>query len=218
MPLYHVDPGSEAALIKVNDDVDLIKISVGTVDNNAYLIHPGAGPAILVDAAAEPGRLKTLIGDDEVGAVITTHRHQDHTGALAEIVTMTGAQPWCGEPDAEAIETTTGVTCRTMWDGDLFRLGDVELDVIGLVGHTRGSIALRLHGNPIDHVLTGDSLFPGRLGKTSGSREFESLYTDVCMKIFAPTSDTTVIHPGHGDATTVGEERPNLPLWRARGW
>ena len=40
MPLYHVDPGSEAALIKVNDDVDLIKISVGTMDNNAYLIHP----------------------------------------------------------------------------------------------------------------------------------------------------------------------------------
>ena len=101
---------------------------------------------------------------------------------------------------------------------DRFRLGDVELDVIGLVGHTRGSIALRLHGNPSDHVLTGDSLFPGRLGKTSGSREFESLYTDVCMKIFAPASDTTVIHPGHGDATTVGEERPNLPLWRARGW
>ena len=66
MPLYHVDPGSEAALIKVNDDVDLIKISVGTMDNNAYLIHPGAGPAILVDAAAEPGRLKALIGDDEV--------------------------------------------------------------------------------------------------------------------------------------------------------
>lgn len=171
-----------------------------------------------MDAAAEPGRLKALIGDDEVGAAITTHRHQDHTGALAEIVTMTGAQPWCGEPDAEAIEATTGVTCRTMWDGDLFRLGDVELDVIGLVGHTRGSIALRLHGNPSDHVLTGDSLFPGRLGKTSGSREFESLYTDVCMKIFAPASDTTVIHPGHGDATTVGEERPNLPLWRARGW
>ena len=84
MPLYHVDPGSEAALIKVNDDVDLTKISVGTMDNNAYLIHPGAGPAILVDAAAEPGRLKALIGDDEVGAVITTHRHQDHTGALAD--------------------------------------------------------------------------------------------------------------------------------------
>lgn len=58
MPLYHVDPGSEAALIKVNDDVDLIKISVGTMDNNAYLIHPGAGPAILVDAAAEPGDSK----------------------------------------------------------------------------------------------------------------------------------------------------------------
>ena len=157
MPLYHVDPGSEAALIKVNDDVDLTKISVGTMDNNAYLIHPGAGPAILVDAAAEPGRLKALIGDDEVGAAITTHRHQDHTGALAEIVTMTGAQPWCGEPDAEAIEATTGVTCRTMWDGDLFRLGDVELDVIGLVGHTRGSIALRLHGNPSCLLYTSPS-------------------------------------------------------------
>jgi hypothetical protein len=100
--------------------------------------------------------------DVEVGAAITTHRHQDHTGALAEIVTMTGAQPWCGEPDAEAIEATTGVTCRTMWDGDLFRLGDVELDVIGLVGHTLGS----RHSNDLRE---GPGMVLMTMGRNNGS-------------------------------------------------
>lgn len=218
MPLYHVNPGAGAALIKVTDDIDLLKMSVGPMDNNAYLIQPGSGPVVLVDAAAEPERLRALIGDAEVGAVVTTHRHDDHTRALAEIVASTGAQAWCGKPDAEAIEASTGVTCRTVWDGDLLRLGDIELEIIGLVGHTRGSIALRLTGGPCDHVLTGDSLFPGGVGRTTGRREFDTLFTDVCMKLFAPLADSTVIHPGHGDATTIGEERPNLPLWQARGW
>lgn len=218
MTLHHVGPVPGAELIRVNEDIDLIKVSVGPMDNNAYLIRPEAGPAILVDAAAEPGRLKALVGDDEVGAVITTHRHADHTGALSEIIAMTGAQPWCGEPDAEAIEASTGVTCRTVWDGDVFRLGDIELDVIGLVGHTRGSIALRLRGNPSDHVLTGDSLFPGGPGRTTNDRDFRQLMDDLESKVFGRFDDDTVVWPGHGEPTTLGAERPHLAEWRARGW
>lgn len=218
MTLHHVDPGPEADLIRVNEDIDLIKVSVGPMDNNAYLIRPEAGPAILVDAAAEPGRLKALVGDDEVGAVITTHRHSDHTGALADVIAATGAQPWCGKPDAEAIEASTGVTCRTVWDGDLFRLGDIELDVIGLVGHTRGSIALRLRGNPSDHILTGDSLFPGGPGRVQNDTQFATLMADLEKKVFGVYNDETVIWPGHGLPTTLGAERPHLGEWRERGW
>lgn len=220
MPRHHVFPGADPLVVPVRDGLDIVKVSVGPMDNNAYLLRPAEGPVVLVDAAAEPGRLRSMIDDRKLGAVVTTHRHEDHTGALARIVEETGAQPWCGTPDAEAIEASTGVRCRTMWDGDLLRVGQLELEVVGLVGHTRGSVALIVRGGEgrPDHVLSGDCLFPGGVGKTEGSREFESLFTGVCLKLFAPLHDDTVVHPGHGDATTLGAERDALPLWRARGW
>ena len=110
------------------------------------------------------------------------------------------------------------MTCRTVWDGDVFRLGDIELDVIGLVGHTRGSIALRLRGNPSDHILTGDSLFPGGPGRVQNDTQFATLMADLEKKVFGVYNDETVIWPGHGLPTTLGAERPHLGEWRERGW
>ena len=92
--------------------------------------------------------------------------------------------------------------------------------MIGLVGHTPGSIALVLRGTGTGptHIFSGDSLFPGGVGKTDSPADFASLLDDVTGKIFDRFCDQTIIHPGHGDSTTLGAERPQLAQWRARGW
>lgn len=199
--------------------MEITSAVVGTLGNNAYLLTD-AGESLLIDAADDPVALLALIGDSPVTTIVTTHRHHDHIAALAAVASHTGARLVAGEPDADAIEAATGVTIdERVWDGDTVRVGGVELAVVGLVGHTPGSIAL-VH-TPEDrpaHIFSGDSLFPGGVGKTHTPEEFDSLFEGVTTKLFDQLPDDTVVHPGHGDPTTLGHERPHLPTWRERGW
>jgi glyoxylase-like metal-dependent hydrolase (beta-lactamase superfamily II) len=93
---------------------------------------------------------------------------------------------------------------------------------IHLRGHTPGSIAVcydaggRLPAEP--HLFTGDSLFPGGVGKTNSAADFTSLLNDVSERLFDPLPDATWVYPGHGNDTTLGTERPHLGEWRERGW
>lgn len=199
-------------------DLMISKVAVGPMDNNAYLLRCRAtGEQILIDAAAEPATLLGLIGDDSVTAVVTTHRHGDHWGALAEVVAATGARTYAGRDDAEGIPVPTDVPVD---DGDTVRVGRVELTARHLVGHTPGSIALVYddpHGHP--HVFTGDCLFPGGVGNTHDDpAAFASLLDGVEEKLFGALPDETWVYPGHGRDTTLGAERPQLPEWRSRGW
>jgi glyoxylase-like metal-dependent hydrolase (beta-lactamase superfamily II) len=98
-----------------------------------------------------------------------------------------------------------------------------DLEVITLVGHTPGSIALLLddpeNTTPDPHLFTGDSLFPGGVGNTHGDPEaFASLLDDVTAKLFERLPDATWFYPGHGKDSTLGAERPHLDEWRERGW
>ncbi|MGH3951261.1 MAG: MBL fold metallo-hydrolase, partial [Pseudonocardiaceae bacterium] len=98
-------------------------------------------------------------------------------------------------------------------------VGDCELEVIHLRGHTPGSIALLYRdpdGHP--HLFTGDSLFPGGVGKTPSPEAFTSLIDDVEERVFGTLPDETWFYPGHGDDSTLGAERPKIGEWRERGW
>ncbi|TRV79116.1 MBL fold metallo-hydrolase [Streptomyces sp. 130] len=199
-------------------DLMISKVAVGPMDNNAYLLRCRAtGEQLLIDAADEAGTLLRLIGDDSILSVVTTHRHRDHWQALAEVVAATGARTYAGRFDAEGIEVPTEVLVE---DGDTIRVGEVALTARHLTGHTPGSITLLYddpHGAP--HLFTGDCLFPGGVGNTRKDPEaFASLLHDVETKLFAPLPDETWVYPGHGRDTTLGDERPHLPEWRARGW
>jgi glyoxylase-like metal-dependent hydrolase (beta-lactamase superfamily II) len=218
--LNHVAPGGPALTMPLSDDIALTKVSVGPMDNNAYLLVPDSGGAVLIDAADDGTRLLELIGGREVAVIITTHRHGDHWQALASVAEATGAQLVCGRPDVDAIATGAWVEGLVgAWDGDEVTIGEGELEVIGLVGHTPGSIALAFTGTDgVVHLFTGDSLFPGGPGKTSSPDDFRSLMDDLEAKVFDRFDDRTVVHPGHGDDTTLGAERPHLSQWRARGW
>ncbi|MFF5337621.1 MBL fold metallo-hydrolase [Streptomyces sp. NPDC013181] len=199
-------------------DLMISKVAVGPMDNNAYLLRcRDTGEQLLIDAANDAGTLLRLIGADSIRSVVTTHRHRDHWQALGEVVAATGARTYAGRYDAEAIEVPTEVLVE---DGDVVRVGRVELTARHLTGHTPGSIVLLYddpHGAP--HLFTGDCLFPGGLGNTRREPEaFASLLHDVETKIFDPLPDETWVYPGHGRDTTLGDERPHLPEWRARGW
>lgn len=214
----HTGPGLPPFVMQLAD-LTITKYSVGGMDNNAYLIAPPRGQVVLIDAANEASTLLGAVGDRELGAVITTHSHYDHIDALAKIMAATGARGFCGTPDMASIKQQTGVELAGVWDSDRISCGAISLAVIGLVGHTPGSITLALSvpGHPVQ-LFTGDSLFPGGVGKTNSPTDFTSLLGDVTAKLFDRFADDTVVHPGHGDATTLGKERGKLADWRARGW
>ena len=184
--------------------------------------HPKVKSAIdvLIDAADDPTRCLALIaeGSRRLDHLVTTHRHWDHTRALADVATATGARTYAGRPDAPALPHSTD----TLLDqGDTIRLGALTLDVAVISGHTEGSVVLSYrdpHGHA--HVFSGDTLFPGGVGATTNdpSQSFDALYDGVTNRIFAVHDDATWVYPGHGADTTLGVERPQLAHWRARGW
>jgi glyoxylase-like metal-dependent hydrolase (beta-lactamase superfamily II) len=201
----------------------ITKVAVDdTMSNNCYVLRCRAtDEQLLVDAAADAPRLLTVVGDSGLATVVTTHQHWDHHRALADVVSATGADTVAGADDAAAITEQTGVEVgRTVGDGDVVTVGECTLDVIHLVGHTPGSIAL-LYDDPdgTPHLFTGDSLFPGGVGNTFGDADaFRSLVDDVEAKIFDRLPDETWFYPGHGDDSVLGTQRPHLAAWRERGW
>lgn len=213
----HVQAGGPAATRQTRDCA-ITKIAVGSMDNNAYLLTCTAGGAhdgaqLLIDAAAEPDTLLRHCDADRLGQIVTTHRHADHWQALPAVVEATGAQVLAGADDAEALTVGSGVTVdRLLRDGDQVTLGPIVLDVITLVGHTPGSVALLYRdADGGTHLFTGDSLFPGGVGRTTRPEDFASLFGDVRTKLFDRLPDDTWVYPGHGDDTTLGAERPNVP-------
>jgi glyoxylase-like metal-dependent hydrolase (beta-lactamase superfamily II) len=217
-----VAPGGPSQSREAGDLV-ITKVAVDPeMSNNCYLLRcRSTGDQVLIDAAAEPDTLLRLIGDAGLTHVVTTHQHWDHHRALADVVSATGASTIAGADDAGAITEQTGVEVqRSVGDGDTVTVGECTLDVIHLVGHTPGSIAL-LYDDPdgTPHLFTGDSLFPGGVGNTFGDSDaFVSLVDDVEAKIFDRLPDETWFYPGHGNDSVLGAERPHLAEWRERGW
>ncbi|MCZ7423992.1 MBL fold metallo-hydrolase [Verrucosispora sp. WMMA2121] len=211
-----VTPGGPPAVREL-DRLTITKVSVGPMDNNAYLLRCGSsGEQVLIDAANEAPRLLELVGDAGLAAVVTTHQHMDHWVGLEEVVAKTGARALVHADDAEGLP----IEAQTLTDGDVVPVGDCALEVIHLRGHTPGSVAL-LYRDPagVPHLFTGDSLFPGGVGNTDQDpQRFAALIDDVEHKLFDRLPDETWFYPGHGRDSTLGEERPHLAEWRARGW
>jgi glyoxylase-like metal-dependent hydrolase (beta-lactamase superfamily II) len=202
------------------EGLTVTKIAVGPMDNNAYLLRDtSTGRALLIDAANEAGRLIEVIGDVPVATIVTTHRHADHWQALPEVAEHTGAQLVAHVADADELPVQVGHRAE---DGEVLTFGDASVTLIHLRGHTPGSVAVlydaggRLADAP--HVFTGDSLFPGGVGKTNSPADFTSLLGDVTERLFNRLPDATWVYPGHGNDTTLGAERPHLGEWRERGW
>ncbi len=192
----------------------ITKVSVGPMDNNAYLLRSG-DEQILIDAANDASTLIDLAGPTGLSTIVTTHRHGDHWQALTEVVKATGAESVAHLEDAAEIP----VVNRDLREGEQITVGHAALEVIHLVGHTPGSIALLYQDpNGTAHLWTGDSLFPGGHGKTATAENHRTLMDDLEAKVFDRLADDTWFYPGHGRDSTLGAERPHLKEWRDRGW
>ena len=199
--------------------------TVGSMDNNCWLLCRD-GEALLVDAADDAEHLLDLA--ERLGVritdVLTTHQHADHTRALADVLKATGARHHGPRLDAEALPVAPDRVygndegSRESLDLVGAQLPELGLQVVELRGHTPGGLAvLDLADGRVQRAWVGDSVFPGGVGKTDSSEQFQQLLGDVRDRIFSLPEDTR-IHPGHGDSTTVGAEKGKLTEWAARGW
>jgi glyoxylase-like metal-dependent hydrolase (beta-lactamase superfamily II) len=215
----HVEP--QTAARRTLPGATIIKMSVGPMDNNVYLVTSSrTGETLLIDAANDPELLVELVLEyaPKLALIVTSHQHFDHWQALEAVASATGAPTAVHQLDAEPLPVKPD---RFLAGGDTVVVGDLVFDVVHLRGHTPGSVALALRPageRTATHLFTGDCLFPGGVGKTWEPGGFEELLGDVTSRVFDVYGDDTVVYPGHGDDTTVGAERPHLSEWRDRGW
>lgn len=218
----HVEPGDpplERVITHRGRRVVVRKLSVGPMDNNAYvLIDEPTGQALLVDAADEAPRILDAVRDARLEAVLTTHRHFDHVQALPEVVDRTGARSYAHRDDAAGIPHVD----VTLDGGEVVAFGEASVTVLHTPGHTPGSVCALLDGDGADgepgaYLFTGDTLFPGGPGRTTTPEEFAEIMGSLDRDLFTLPDDTHVC-PGHGDDTSIGHERPSVEEWRARGW
>jgi len=204
---------SSATLIYEDANAEVHRLVVGPVDNNVYVLRcRRSGDAVLIDAANEHERLLELCTELGVRQVVETHGHWDHIQAVPAL-REAGYEVAVTQADADLLPAYD----LTLDDDVALRCGELELITLWTPGHTPGSICFALAGTPL--LFTGDTLFPGGPGNTFGSAEaFTEILGSIETRIFNVYDDATVVLPGHGDATTVGAERPELANWAARGW
>lgn len=212
--VVHTEAMSErpAALHFVDDQVEITRLVVGPVDNNVFIVRCRAtGDAVLLDAANEHDRLLELCRRLGVRQVLETHGHWDHIQAVPALrdagyrVAVTAA-------DAEMLPSYDDL----LDDDHVIELGRLRLRTIATPGHTPGSMCFLLEGSPV--LFSGDTLFPGGPGATSfPGGDFDAIIESIDRRLFTLPRGTLVL-PGHGEDTTIGDERPHLDEWVERGW
>ncbi len=194
---------------------------LGLIDTNCFVVDDDAGgPAVVIDPAGDVDEVRTALAGRAVGAIILTHGHFDHMGAVAELMAETGAPLLVHSVDAERVigggdghvfgMPMAGVKPdRLLEDGDTLHAGSLTLTVLHTPGHTPGSICLLAD----EEVFSGDTLFAGSVGRTDlPGGDGRELRESIATKL-APLPDETRVHPGHGPDTTIGRERRINPFF-----
>lgn len=176
---------------------------------NAYIVRClQSGESVLVDAPGEAERLSKALEESTLRWILLTHGHGDHTGALVELAGSTGAAVAAHEADAGSLPLAPQ---RLLAGGDSVAWGNLEARVIHTPGHTPGSICFYLEGV----LLAGDTIFPGGPGKTAGAAEFKTIMASISEEILT-LPPATLLFPGHGEGSTVEEQRSLVASFRAR--
>jgi len=191
-------------------ELRLVKLGpLGPFANNAYVIQDRAsGEALIVDAPADGERALEALGAGRASAIILTHRHPDHWVSIDALKQATGARVLCHEADRQPYaEKVDG----TLADGDKIEVGELRVRVIHTPGHTPGSLCL-LVGN---HLISGDTLFPGGPGRTNRPEDLQQEIRSITSRLFE-LPDETLVHPGHGDDGAMGQAKREYAVFASR--
>jgi glyoxylase-like metal-dependent hydrolase (beta-lactamase superfamily II) len=196
-----------------DSQAEIHKLVVGPMDNNVFVLRcKQTGDAVLLDAANEHEKLLELCQRLNVRRVLETHGHWDHIQAVPA-VRDAGYEVGVTSQDAAMLPSYDFV----LEDESVITVGRLRLRTIFTPGHTPGSMSFRVEGSPV--LFSGDTLFPGGPGATQfEGGDFPTIIRSIEERLFSPLPAETVVMPGHGDDTTIGNERPHLQEWVDRGW
>jgi hydroxyacylglutathione hydrolase len=201
--------------------------AVGPLQCNCVVIgDERTRQAIVVDPGDEVERIFDILKRHElsVSAIVATHAHIDHVGALASLKQLTGAPAMIHEADVPLYEglaeqaawlgvpaPDTTVLDRYLKENQRLEIGGSGLEVVHTPGHSPGSVSFMIdHATPI--VLSGDTLFAGSIGRTDlWGGSFDEIMRSIRAKLLR-LPDVTIVIPGHGPRTTIGTERASNPF------
>jgi glyoxylase-like metal-dependent hydrolase (beta-lactamase superfamily II) len=186
------------------------KIHVGEKDTNCYVLACSESKeAVVIDPGDDAQKILGQLNGMTVRWICFTHAHPGHTGAKDSVKAATSGTTAMHLADATAYLKSAE---RYLTAGDSLPFGAFALDVIATPGHTPGGLSFRV-GN---HLFTGDTLLPGKIGRVDlpGSSPQQMLLSLHGQLLRLP--DNTVVYPGHGANTTIGQERMGNPYLRIR--
>ncbi len=207
--------------------IDVRMFTVGPLQENCFIVRaPDAGAALVVDPGEEAERLLEAIealGIERVEAILLTHTHFDHIGAVAPLARATGAPVWCPELETQVLANVMDYVPEpgfgpfesyqadhTVAGGETLELAGLELEVLFTPGHSPGHVSYGIREG--EALFSGDVLFQGSVGRVDlPGGDWPTLLASIESLIAAYPGETTV-YPGHMGVTTLARERATNPF------
>ena len=190
-------------------------LPLGSYQTNCYIIYDDASKTCcVIDPGYAPETVLNKVSQLglTVDAILLTHGHFDHVGAVKEIAAETGCEVYLCEDDLSMPPMMTAGTLyytRTYAEGDALKLAGLTIHVLHTPGHTPGSVCLLTD----DVIFSGDTLFAGSCGRTDLPGGDWATILRSLKRLAAMENDCTV-YPGHGESTTLAEEKRYNPYMR----
>src|SRR5829696_6402264 len=206
--------------------MDVRTFTVGPVQENCHIARrDGADEAIVIDPGEEPARLLEAIDalEVDIAAILLTHTHFDHVGAVAPLARATGAEVWCPELEVPVLADIMRYVPwpgfgpyesydadHTVAGGETLRLAGMTIEVLFTPGHSPGHVTYCVPAEQA--VFSGDVLFQGSIGRTDLPGGDHATLLRTLGELVDALPDATVVHPGHMADTTIGRERATNPF------
>jgi glyoxylase-like metal-dependent hydrolase (beta-lactamase superfamily II) len=206
--------------------MDVRTFTVGPVQENCHIARlDGAAQAVVVDPGDEAPRLIEAVDalGVEVAAILLTHTHFDHVGAVAPLARATGAEVWCPELEVPVLADImryvpwegfgpyeSYAADHTVAGGETLELAGMEIEVLFTPGHSPGHVTYSVPSEQA--VFSGDVLFEGSIGRTDLPGGDHATLMATLASLVDALPDETVVYPGHMRTTTIGRERATNPF------